>query len=103
MQARSSQQNPVKSRVPEGGSGIRPPESVEKRDSNAGYLRSAAHMRIDGAGRGAQTGQRGGLNTAIRREPGAPEVPQAGLAESELPIGFDALVAFAPDDFQPEF
>ncbi len=87
----------------EGGRGIRTPEGAKKSDSDTGYLRSATHTRIDGAGRGAQTGQSGGFNAAIRREPRAPEVPEAGLAESELPIGFDALVAFALDDFLPEF
>src|SRR5207247_595882 len=103
VQTSGSQQNPVKSRVTEGGSGIRTPEAVKKRDSDTGYLRSAAHVRIDGAGRGAQTSQSGGFNAAIRREPRAPDVPEAGLAESELPIGFDALVAFTLDDFLPEF
>src|SRR6266849_7331882 len=103
VHASGSQQNPVKSRVAEGSSGIRALEGVEKRHSDTGYLRSATHMRIDGAGRGAQTGQRSGFNAAIGREPGAPEIPEAGLAQSQLPIGFDALVAFTLDDFLPKF
>src|SRR5258708_2080051 len=60
-------------------------------------------MRMKGGGGGAQAGQRSGFNAGIGREPGAPEVPEAGLAESQLPIGFDALVAFTLDDFLPEF
>src|SRR5260370_23891509 len=103
VNASGSQQNPVKSRVAEGGSGIRALEGVEKRHSDTGYLRSATHMRIGGAGRGAQTSQRSGFNAAIGRESGTPEVPEAGLAESQLPIGFDALIAVTLDDFLPEF
>ena len=60
-------------------------------------------MGINGASRGAQAGQSGGFDAAIRREPGTPDVPKAGFAESELAIGFDAFVPLAPDDFLPEF
>src|ERR1700674_1935417 len=59
-------------------------------------------MRINGAGCGAQPCQRGDFDAAIRGEPGAPEVPEAGLAESELAISFDAFAALAQDDFLPE-
>src|SRR5229473_138635 len=60
-------------------------------------------MRINGAGRGAQAGQRGGFDAAIRREAGTPDVPNAGLAESELTIRLDAFAAFALSEFVPEF
>ena len=60
-------------------------------------------MGINGAGRGAQAGQSGGFDAAIRGEPGTPDVPKARFAESELAIGFDAFVPLAPDDFLPEF
>src|SRR5712692_5676125 len=66
MQASRRQQNAVKSRVAERGSGARALEGVEKSDSDARNLRSAAHMRINGAGRGAQAGQSGGFDAAIR-------------------------------------
>src|SRR5260370_38074260 len=103
MHASRSQQNAVKSRVAECGSGVRVLEGVEKSDSDAGNLRCAAHMRINGAGRGAKTGQSGGFDAAIRGEAGAPDVPEAGLAESELAIGFDAFKPRARDDFLPKF
>src|SRR5258708_6930319 len=96
-----SKQNPVKSRVAERGSGVRALESVEKSDGDAGSLRSSARMRIDGAGRGAQTGQRGGFDAAIRGKTATPDIPEAGLAESELAIGFDAFQALSPDEFPP--
>src|SRR5258708_25535552 len=57
MQSSRGKQNPVKSRVAERGSGVCALEGVEKGDGDTGSLRSAARMRIDGAGRGAQTGQ----------------------------------------------
>src|SRR5260370_32952651 len=60
-------------------------------------------MRFNGAGRGAQPGKRSGYNGDMGRERGAPEVPEVGRAGSQLPIGFDALVAFTLDDFLPEF
>src|SRR6266849_1123925 len=103
MQASRGEQNAVKSRVAERGSGVRALEGLEKSDSDAGDLRSAAHMRINGAGRGAQTGQSGGFDAAIRGEAGTPDVPEAGLAESELAIGFDAFSALLLDDFLPKF
>src|SRR6266849_3049197 len=102
MQSSRGEQNPVKSRVAEPGSGVRPPEGVENGDGDTGSLRSAARMRIDGAGRGAQTGQRGGFDAAIRGKTGTPDIPEAGLAESELAIGFDAFMALALDHFPPE-
>src|SRR5882724_2889589 len=60
-------------------------------------------MRINGAGRAAQAGQRGGFDAAIRRQSGTPDVPEAGLAESELAIRLDAFAALALDEFVPEF
>src|SRR5258708_2605121 len=102
MQSSRGKQNPVKSRVAERGSGVCALEGVEKGDGDTGSLRSAARMRIDGAGRGAQTGQRGGFDAAIRGKTGAPDIPEAGLAESELAIGFDAFMALVLDHFLPE-
>src|SRR6266436_10007917 len=83
MQASRSQQNPVKSCVAESGGGVRALEGVEKSDGDAGNLRSAAHVRINGAGRGAQARQRSGFDAAVRGQPGAPDVPEAGLAEGD--------------------
>src|SRR6266446_1411317 len=60
-------------------------------------------MGINGAGGGAQAGQSGGLDATIRGQAGAPNVPEAGLAEGELAIRFDAFYAFALDKFLPEF
>src|SRR6266481_9425147 len=60
-------------------------------------------MRINGAGRGAQAGQRGGFDAAIRGEARTPDVPEAGLAESELAIRLDAFAALALDEFVPQF
>src|SRR6266851_4179596 len=102
-QASRSKQNPVKSRVAECGSGVRVLEGVEKSDGDAGNLRSAAHMGINGAGRGAQASQSGGFDAAIRGEAGTPDVPEAGLAESEPAIGLDAFIALLLDDFLPKF
>src|SRR5437773_2868830 len=59
-------------------------------------------MRINGAGSGAKAGQRGGFNAAVRGKAGAPDVPEAGFTESELPIRFDAFFALALDKFMPE-
>ena len=60
-------------------------------------------MRINGAGRGAQAGQSGGFDAAIRGEARTPDVPEAGLAESELAIRLDAFAALALDEFVPQF
>src|SRR5216684_2375910 len=60
-------------------------------------------MRINGAGRGAQAGQCGGFDAAIRGEARTPDVPEAGLAESELTICPEAFAALALDEFLPEF
>ncbi len=82
MQASRSKHNPVKRGVAERGSGARALEGIEKCDGDAGNLRGPAHMGINGAGRGAQAGQSGGFDAAIRGEPGTPDIPKAGLAES---------------------
>src|SRR5260370_6225459 len=102
MQAGRGKQTPVKSRVAERGSGVCALEGVEKGDGSTESSRSAARMRIDGAGRGAQRGQRGGFDAAIRGKTGTPDIPEAGLAESELAIGFDAFMALVLDHFPPE-
>ena len=60
-------------------------------------------MRINGTGRGAQAGQRSGFDAAICRQPRTPDIPQAGLAQREPAIGFDALASLARDEFVPEF
>src|SRR6266446_9324028 len=93
----------MKRRVGEGGAGIRALEGVEKSDGDTGYLGSAAHKRVNGAGGSAQAGQSGGFHAAIGGEPGTPHVPEASLAESELAIGYDEFLALARDDFLPEF
>src|SRR3989442_302619 len=60
-------------------------------------------MRINGTGRGAQAGQSSGFDAAICRQPGTPDIPQAGLAQGEPAIGFDALASLARDEFVPQF
>src|SRR5260370_7398321 len=60
-------------------------------------------MRMNGAGRGAQAGQSGGFDAAIRGEARTPDVREAGLAESELAIRLDAFAALALDEFVPQF
>src|SRR5260370_40805991 len=102
MQSSRGKQNPVKSRVADRGRGVCALEGVEDGDGDAGSLRRAARMRIDGAGRGAQTGQRGGFDAAIRGKTGTPDIPEAGIAESEMAIGFDAFMALVLDHFPSE-
>src|ERR1700745_1035986 len=60
-------------------------------------------MRINGAGRCAQASQSGSFAAALCGEAGTPDVPEAGLAESELTIRLDAFAALALDEFVPEF
>src|SRR5437762_5729323 len=103
MQASRKKQNSAKSGVAERGSRASAFQGVEKGDGDTGGLRGTAHMGINGAGRGAQAGQSGSFDAAIPGQPGTPDVPEAGLAESEPAIGFDAIVAFAFDAFLPEF
>src|SRR5271169_513431 len=90
-------------RVVEGRSGACTLEGVEQSDGDTRSLRSAANMRINSAGRCSQACQTGGFDAAIRRQAGTPDVPKAGLAESELPIRLDAFVALAHDNFLPKF
>ncbi len=59
-------------------------------------------MWINSAGGSAQAGESGRFDAAIRRQPGTPYVPNAGLAESELAIGFDAFVALALNNILPK-
>ena len=60
-------------------------------------------MWIDGSSRRAQAGQCGVMDAAIRGQPGTPNIPKAGLTESELAIGDEALCAFTFDEFPPRF
>src|SRR3989442_302622 len=60
-------------------------------------------MRINGTGRGAQAGQSSGFDASICRQPRTPDIPQAGLAQGEPAIGFDALASLARDEFVPQF
>jgi hypothetical protein len=103
MQTSRGKQNSAKNRIAEGRGGVGALHSVEKGDGDAGSLRSAAHMGIDGASCSAQTGQCGGFDAAIRGQPRTPSIPKAGLTESELAISYEALFAFAGDEFLPEF
>src|SRR6266851_1101131 len=103
MQTSRGKQNSAENRIAEGRGGVGALHSVEKGDGDAGSLRSAAHMRIDSASRGAQAGQCGGFDAAMRGQPGTPNIPEAGLAESELAIGFEAFAALAFNEFLPEF
>src|SRR6266478_4479474 len=90
MQASRSQQNPVKSCVAESGGGVRALEGVEKSNGDAGNLRSAAHMRINGAGRGAQAGPRNGLAADVRRRRAASAAPVADFAHRHWTFGSTA-------------
>src|SRR5258708_7192257 len=95
MQTSRGKQNSAENRIAEGRGGVGALHSVEKGDGDAGSLRSAAHMRIDGAGGSAQTGLCGGFDAAIRGQPDTPDIPEAGLTESELTIGFEAVASLA--------
>src|SRR5258708_13626889 len=103
MQTSRGKQNCAENRIAEGRGGVGALHSVEKGEGDAGSLGSAARMRIDGAGRGAQAGQCGGLDAAIRGQSETPNIPEAGLTESELTIGFEAFAALAFNEFLPEF
>src|SRR5260370_5434334 len=95
-QSSRSKQNPVKSRVAEPGSGVRAPEGVENGDGDAGRLRSAARMRIDGAGRVSQAGHRGGFDAAIAGKTGTPVIPEAGIAHIEIALVLGVLLSRVP-------
>ncbi len=86
----------------EGGGGVRAAQGVEESDRESRDFRRAMWARIGGAGGGAETCHGGEREALALRQAVAPIVPEAGFAQGELAIGFDALVALAMDDFLPD-
>jgi len=70
---------------------------VKKARRDAGYLIGAAGVGVGGAGCGAEASCCGGFETFTVGEIVAPVEPEAGFAESELAVGFEAVVAFLRD------
>jgi hypothetical protein len=102
MQTRGGAHDAAHVLLAESGSGVRAAQCVEERDREAGNFCGAVRARIGGASGCSQARHRGKRETFALRQAVAPIVPEACLAESELAIGFDALIAFAMDDFLPD-
>lgn len=101
VEARGGAEDAARGFVDEKGAGFDAAEGVEEGDGDAGDLRSAAGARVRGAGGGAEAGRGRGFEATVVGQIAAPFVPEAGLAKGELAISFDALAAFASDDFVP--
>jgi hypothetical protein len=85
----------------EGWCGVRATQRVEERNRETRNLGGAVRARIRGASSGSQPRHRGEREALALGQTVAPIVPEAGLAERELAISFDALRALAMNDFLP--
>src|SRR5579862_3169614 len=102
MQARRSSHDTAHVLLAEGGRGVCATQGVEERDGEARNPGGAMRAGVGGASGRTKTSHRGKREAFALRQAVAPIVPEAGLAERELAIGLDPLIALAMDDFLPD-